>query len=75
MRRPAAIDKNFVPHNKRAVLRRHAGLFVDGSSTTLGAPLAVSDETRNECYGKDDGTPCRWFKGKFHGKCLSWSCV
>jgi hypothetical protein len=28
----APIDRNFVPHKKRSVLRRNAGLFVDGKT-------------------------------------------
>jgi hypothetical protein len=28
---PAPIEKDFVPYTKRSVLRRNAGLFVDGT--------------------------------------------
>ncbi len=28
---PAPIDNNYVPYTKRSVLKRNAGLFVDGS--------------------------------------------
>jgi hypothetical protein len=38
---PAPIDSDFVPYTKRRVLRRNAGLFVDGTGRGRATPRVV----------------------------------
>ncbi len=54
---PAPIDKDFVPYNKRPVLKRNAGLFVDGTGGRgRGASRVVPQSI--DCAGQSTGTAC-----------------
>jgi len=68
---PAPIDNDVVPYTKRPVLRRNAGLFVDGNAgRSRGAPRVVPQIA--ECAGKEDGTPCGAFPNM---QCVDGECV
>jgi hypothetical protein len=54
---PAPIDKNFVPHTRRPVLRRNAGLFVDAGAGGNAGISRVVPQSR-DCAGRPDGAPC-----------------
>ena len=68
---PAPIDRNFVPHTKRLVLRHNAGLFVDGKAGRDANSSRVALQIA-ECAGKRDGTPCGPFPGMV---CEDGECV
>lgn len=64
---PAPIDKDFVPYSKRPVLRRNAGLFVDGAAKRdSGASRVVPQNP--QCAGKPNFTSC----GSYPGILLLW---
>lgn len=69
MNTPAPIDKSFVPHTKRPVLARNAGLFVDSTSRARGAMLVAPQSA--DCAGKPNGTPCGYYANMFccDGEC------
>jgi hypothetical protein len=53
----ARIDKDFVPFTKRPILRRNAGLFVDGSGRGRGGARVLAQT--GECTGpQDNGKAC-----------------
>jgi hypothetical protein len=68
---PIPIDRDFVPHTKKPVLRRNAGLFVDGKAGGNAGTSRVVPQIA-ECAGKRDGTPCGPFPGMV---CIEGECV
>jgi hypothetical protein len=74
MFKPAPIDKDFVPYTKRPVLRRNAGLFVDGArGRGRGGARVLPQQSAllnfQECVGKPAGVPCGYWNGVPHGTC------
>jgi hypothetical protein len=78
------IDARYVPHNKRAKLKRNAGLFVDSgggrqrtASVVLQARCGPHGMSGNPCCRdsetgekKPAGTPCSWdAAGRIIGRC------
>jgi hypothetical protein len=66
---PAPIDKDFIPYNRRPVMKHNAGLFVDSSGRGSGASRVVP-QNLDQCAGKPDCTPCG-----FGGQCHNGYCV
>jgi hypothetical protein len=72
---PNPIDKNYIPYTKRPVLRRNAGLFVDGKSRGSRSSGRVVPQIA-ECAGKPDGTPCGpLYNGRRLLSCQNGECV
>ena len=67
---PAPIDKSFVPYTKRPMLRRNAGLFVDGGAGRGRVVPQVAS-----CARKPDCTPCHRFPDGTQLYCLNYECV
>jgi hypothetical protein len=67
---PAPIDKDFVPYTKRPVLKRNAGLFVDGGRGRGRGGARVVPQNR-ECAGQWNGKPCGYYPGMYccDGEC------
>jgi hypothetical protein len=58
---PAPIDSGFVPYTKRSVLKRNAGLFVDGTAGRgRGTPRVSLQQAGcvQFCTDKTDGMSC-----------------
>jgi hypothetical protein len=75
------IDASFVPHNKRAVLRRNAALFVDstgGGRSAAGVVLQAAEcrpgggLSGDACCVRgpdDEGKACQWSGTTVTAKC------
>jgi hypothetical protein len=74
---PAPIDSDFVPYTKRRVLKRNAGLFVDGAGRGRATPrvtlqqLAWNFPCVQNCDGTTDGRCCGTNGA---GRCLGYIC-
>lgn len=55
---PGPIDKSYVPHTKRPVLRGTAALFVDPSSRRTGSASLVVPQQSSECAVLPQGSRC-----------------
>lgn len=73
---PAPIDKDFVPYTKRPVLKRNAGLFVDGGKSKRGSGARVALQQApcvQHCMGRTtDGMQCG---ANCAGTCQGPTCV
>jgi hypothetical protein len=73
---PALMDKDFVPYTKRPVLKRNAGLFVDGAAGRRRGTVRVAPQQIpcvQQCIDRTtDGMRCGANCG---GTCRGPTCV
>jgi hypothetical protein len=72
---PAPIDSDFVPYTKRPVLKRNAGLFVDGVGRGRGTPRVVPQQVACIPYCKDRTTDGMRCGANCAGICSGPTCV
>jgi hypothetical protein len=66
---PAPIGKDFIPYDRRPMLRHNTGLFVGVSGRGSGISRVVPQQL-DQCTGKANCTPCG-----FGGTCYNGHCV
>jgi hypothetical protein len=72
---PAPIDLNFVPYTKRRVLKRNAGLFVDGAAGAGRSGGRVTPQSAS-CAGRSDCSgPCHVFPDGTALYCMGGECT
>jgi hypothetical protein len=74
---PVSVDKDFVPYTKRPVLKRNAGLFVDGAAGRGGSVPRVFPQSsppwEGDCSKLGPNAPC-YIGSCIQGKYLYRTC-